>query len=206
MTLHKFLLLIFIALITQLTATAQIPPARYKPTPMEAQDTMAQAIEYKTADYQTSKDPKNESVVYKGIFSYREMEQEPTFSWLPRGMDEYKPDAEAAAYLKAHLGSYKVLIFLGTWCGDSKDLLPKFYKTLQAINLSYENLMTVGMDRDKTTTTKAGKKLIRKYKVSLLPTIVLLSDSGKEAGRITETVNKSIEQDLVDIIKKDKSE
>lgn len=206
MTLHKFLLLIFIALITQLTATAQIPPARYKPTPMEAQVTMAQAIENKTADYQTSKDPKNESVVYKGIFSYREMEQEPTFSWLPRGMDEYKPDAEAAAYLKEHLGSYKVLIFLGTWCGDSKDLLPKCYKTLNTINLNYENLMMVGMDRDKTTTTKTGKKLIRKYKVSLLPTIILLSDSGKEAGRITETVNKSIEQDLADIIKKDKSE
>ncbi len=185
-------------------AEAQIPPVRHKPIPLQKQDTLQQVIGATVADYEISKDRKNERVVYKGIFTYRDLEQEPTFSWLPKGMDEYKPNADAVAYLRNNLTHYKLLVFMGTWCGDSHDLLPRLYKILADLNISYENIMLVGMDRDKTTTTKTGKKLVKKYKVSLLPTIVILNDENEEAGRITESVNKSMEEDLVQIMKASK--
>ena len=58
------------------------------------------------------------------------------------------------------------------------------------------------MDRAKTTTTTAGAELVNKYKVSLLPTILFTDSNGQEVGRITETVSKSIEWDLVDLFSK----
>ena len=59
-----------------------------------------------------------------------------------------------------------------------------------------------GLDRDKTTLTKEGKKAVRKYKIKLLPTFVILDGNGHEVGRIEESVNKSVEEDLAEIIGK----
>ena len=52
-----------------------------------------------------------------------------------------------------------------------------------------------GVDRAKTTRNGDEKK----YGITLVPTIILFKD-GKEVGRITETVKKSIEEDLATII------
>lgn len=182
-------------------AIAQLPP-NIKPMPVTPKDSLTQEITTRVADLEISRDPENDRIVYKGIFSMHDMENEPTFSWLPSGIESYAPNAEAIAYLRQHLRGYSLIIFMGTWCGDTKDLLPKTFKVLQAANINTDNLMMVGMDRKKTTITKEGKRLVRRYKAKSLPTIVVLNADGKEVGRIVETVDKSIEEDLVTIISK----
>lgn len=170
--------------------------------PVTPQDSLTQEITTRVADLEISRDPENDRIVYKGIFSMRDMEGEPTFSWLPSGIEAYQPKSESVAYLKQHLRNFSLLIFMGTWCGDTKDLLPKTFKVLQASNITTDNMMMVGMDRKKTTITKEGKRLVRRYKAKSLPTFVVLDASGKEVGRIVESVDKSIEEDLVAIISK----
>lgn len=181
------------------TAIAQIPP-NIKPMPLKQQDTLSQAINTRVADVEISRDPENDRVVYKGLFSRRDMENEPTFSWLPTGIEEYSPDAAAVSFLEKNLPHYQLLVFMGTWCGDTKDLLPKLFKVLQQANIATDELMMVGMDRGKNTITREGKRLVRKYKAKSLPTFVLIDGDGQEAGRIVESVNKSVEEDLVAII------
>lgn len=188
-------------LVLSVNVMAQIPP-NIKPTPMTQQDTLSQTINTRTADMEISRDPENDRVVYKGIFSWRDMENEATFSWLPSGMQEYSPRPEAIAYLKQNLPHYRLLVFMGTWCGDTKDLLPRLFKVLQAANIATDDLMMVGMDREKTTISREGKKLVRRYKASSLPTFVVLTKNDEEVGRIVESVNKSVEEDLVAIISK----
>lgn len=184
-----------------LCATAQIPPGgKIRPVAMKPKDTLQQVIPTRTADHTTLKDEKNGQVVYKGIFSFRDMEEEPTFSWLPHGMDEYKADATATDYLQKTISGYKLLIFLGTWCEDSQNMIPKLFKILNDINIAWEDLEMVGMDRAKTTTTTTGQQLAKQYNITLLPTIVVLNYKDEEIGRITETVSKSVEWDLVGII------
>jgi len=198
----KLKTIIMLALIAQCGgAAAQIPP-NIKPMPVKHQDTISQAIETRVADVEISRDPENDRVVYKGLFSRKDMEGEPTFSWLPTGIEEYTPDAAAVSYLQKNLPRYRLLIFMGTWCGDTKDLLPKLLKVLQQANIATDDLMMVGMDRQKTTITHEGKRLVRKYKAKSLPTFVVTDSNGEEVGRIVESADKSVEEDLVAIISK----
>lgn len=198
----KLKTIIMLALIAQCcSAMAQIPP-NIKPMPVKQQDTLSQAIDTRIADIEIFRDPQNDRVVYKGLFSRHDMEGEPTFSWLPTGIEEYTPNAAAVSFLEKNLPRYQLLIFMGTWCGDTKDLLPKLLKVLQQANIATDELMMVGMDRGKTTISREGKRLVRKYKAQSLPTFVVIDGSGKEVGRIVESANKSVEEDLVAIISK----
>ncbi len=193
-------LLLYILILASTSATAQVPPVRVKPQPMMPKDTLQQVITTRKSDYATLKDEKNGQVVYKGIFSWRDMEQEPTFSWMPTGMDNFQPAPEAAAYIGQTIGNFKLLVFMGTWCEDSQHLLPHLFKTLEVANRSWDNLMMIGMDRTKTTQTTEAQELAKQYNVTLLPTIILLKADGTEAGRMVETAPKSIEWALTDMI------
>lgn len=192
-------ILVAATLLLCISAAAQIPP-HVKPHPAIPTDTLHQLIESRTADIEIKKDRQNQHVVYKGLFSYQDMETEPTFHWLPAGMDGYTPDAAATAYVKQHIQDYALLIFIGTWCGDSREHLPHLFRTLRDANIQYENLMMIGMDREKTTISRQAKRLVRKYKVELLPTFILIDKDGREAGRITEAPGKSVEADLAAIM------
>lgn len=57
-----------------------------------------------------------------------------------------------------------------------------------------------GVDRAKTTKYVENKL----YKIELVPTIILFKKNA-EVGRIVESPKKNIEDDLVDMIKKDKA-
>lgn len=178
---------------------AQLPTTHIKPIPTPHMDTLQQPIAATAIAYETSKDEKTGHLVYKGLFTFHNMATEPTFAWLDSGISAYKPDTVTLPYLRSAVRNYQILLFIGTWCEDSQNLLPKFYKLLSSLDINYENIVLIGMDRAKTTTTAAGADLVNSYKVSLLPTILFTDSTGQEVGRITETVSKSIEWDMVGI-------
>lgn len=151
------------------------------------------------SDYDRSTDKENGSVVFKGQITFDDLLKEPSFSWLEKGTNDYTPDKEVIAYLQKELPNYEVVIFIGTWCDDSKMLVPKLYKTLQAANYPMRRYSMYGVDRAKTTKYVENKL----YKIELVPTIILFKKNN-EVGRIIESVKKSIEQDLADIIKNDR--
>lgn len=156
--------------------------------------TMAQS------DYDKSIDPENKDVIYKGEITFDDLMKEPAFSWMKKGADEYTPDHNAIVYLQKELPAYDIITFLGTWCEDSQQQIPKLYKVLTEANYPLRHLSLYGVDR-----TKATKYLENKlYKIERVPTIILLK-KGKEIGRIVETPEKSIEEDMVNIIKADKA-
>jgi len=188
----KRIIVLLIAIISiSMTATAQIQPVKERPMPIDS-----------LSDYEVLKDPKNGQKVYRGIFSFKDLQKEPEFSWLQKGMDDYHPDDKAMKYLNEHLRAYDIRVFLGTWCEDSHDLIPRFYKVLQGIGFMPMNNLVLGLDRDKTTKDLYMYQ-VKDSRITLLPTIILINSAGKEAGRITETADKTIEEDLVRIIKKD---
>ena len=149
-----------------------------------------------TTAYDISKDVKNDEVVFNGPVTFEDLNKEPTFTWLKSGADEYKPDEQTVRYLRDRLKDYSIVVFLGTWCDDSHYLIPKFVKVLQLAGYPLSTITMYGVDREKTT--KGGEN--KKYSITLVPTIILFKD-GKEAGRITESAQKSIEGDLAAIVK-----
>ena len=137
-------------------------------------------------------------LVFKGECTFDDLLKEPTFDWMQKGVEEYKPDSTALLYLKKNLAWYDIVVLMGTWCGDSKDLLPKFYKTLQMVNYSMEQLTMYGLDRKKEALNFEEQL----YKVTKIPVFILYKNH-KEVGRITESVQQTIEKDLVQLVKKE---
>jgi len=138
-------------------------------------------------------------LVYNGLTTFDDLEQEESFTWLTEGAATYQPNGEKILYLLEKLPLYDMVVVMGTWCEDSHNMIPKLYKVLTEVEYPMEKLKMYGVDREKHSKTGEHEK----YKVTNVPVVILLKD-GKEAGRITELVKKSVEADLADIIANDK--
>lgn len=149
-------------------------------------------------DFSVSTDKENGSVVFKGQITYNDLRKEHSFSWLDKGIIDYKPDGADMAFLVKHLRKYEVVTFMGTWCEDSQNLVPKLLKVLAAVDYPMHQHTIYGVDRTKQAKYTEAKF----YEISRVPTFILLKDN-LEVGRITESVNKSVEADIKAIIEKD---
>jgi thiol-disulfide isomerase/thioredoxin len=109
---------------------------------------------------------------------------------------EAKPDAAAAAALATVEPGAEVTVYLGTWCGDSRREVPRFWKAVDAGGGSVPFAVRyVGVDHAK----KEPADLIKQDDVRYLPTIIVRR-GGKEVGRIVETSPHGVEQDLLALL------
>ena len=150
--------------------------------------------------YDTLRDPENGRLTYKGPVTFDDLNKQPLFTWEKTNSAAYEPVAKEISFLENNLKEYSIVVFMGTWCGDSHEMIPKLEKVLQKAGYPLTRVTMFGVDRPKTT--KNGEE--KKYDVKFVPTIILFNNEGKEAGRITENVMKSVEADMADIIEKDK--
>jgi thiol-disulfide isomerase/thioredoxin len=93
-------------------------------------------------------------------------------------------------------GNLEILVFLGTWCGDSRREVPIFLKTAKAAGLKATSWKLYGVDVAK----KMEGGLIEQYQIKRVPTFIVLRD-GKEIGRIVEYTKVSMEADLIEVLK-----
>jgi thiol-disulfide isomerase/thioredoxin len=122
-------------------------------------------------------------------------EAEQLFPWYNFAYQSYVPESETVEKIKAIAAHTKFLVFVGTWCSDTKRELPRFLKVADSAGIAPEAIELVFLDRDK----KAKDKSPEENKVVNIPTIILLSE-GKELGRIVENTQKSMEKDLLQIL------
>lgn len=149
--------------------------------------------------YDILTDP-DHSLIYIGTFKFEDLDNEKTFDWYDKGLKAYHPNREDLVYLQKYLPDYNIDIVMGTWCEDSQVMIPQLYQVLDVANYPMTQYTMHGVDRNKKG--KNSEEL--KYKVALVPTIILSRD-GKEIGRIVESPKKSIEADMAAIIKSDRN-
>ena len=119
--------------------------------------------------------------IVKGFFTKQELASDPAFPWYIQNQQGFKPDSSAVEALKLHGKSIYILAFGGTWCGDTKSLLPKFYALTEAANFSEDHVTLIGVDRSKKTLYN----LTEAFNVTNVPTFIVLKN-GKEIGRVVE--------------------
>ncbi|PWN59399.1 TlpA family protein disulfide reductase [Chryseobacterium viscerum] len=126
----------------------------------------------------------------------------PYADWYVKEHDEYVLDQKAVSELKKEkIGTYDIIVFMGTWCEDSHRDFPRLMKILEAVNYPENKLNIIAVNRKKESPT--GDESL--YNLQKVPTIIL-KRYGKEIGRIIEMPTTGyIERDLVQILKKNDS-
>lgn len=117
--------------------------------------------------------------------------------WFATEYQQYQPDTSDIAELKKFHSDYPwVFIVLGTWCGDSHQQVPRFFKILDQLQYPSEKVFMVAVDRDK----KAKDFCIGDYDITLVPTFII-TNQGEETGRIIETPVETLERDFLNILR-----
>ena len=124
-----------------------------------------------------SKDQK----VFKGLLTRSDIENDTAFKWFQQNYKLGKPDAAAVDAFKKHLKDFQMVIFMGTWCDDTQNLLPQFFRLADASGYTEDNITLIGVDRPKTTLSD----LHRAFHIVDVPTFIVMKN-GKEVGRIVE--------------------
>jgi thiol-disulfide isomerase/thioredoxin len=104
----------------------------------------------------------------------------------------YEPDQAVLDSLKLKKKGVEILIILGTWCSDSQEQLPKFFKILDKIKFDRKSVEMICVNRDKD----AGDVETVNYNIQKVPTFIVYR-KGREIGRIVETPYTSLEKELL---------
>ncbi len=99
--------------------------------------------------------------------------------------------------LRSVADSVETLVFLGTWCPDSKRQVPHFLKAADSAGISPSRIKLYALDRTK----QSSDGMSQRYKIERIPTFIFLKE-GKEVGRIVETPQLSMEEDMLAILAK----
>jgi len=122
--------------------------------------------------------------------------------------EKYIPDGEIVSRIKKALPEdLSIICVLGTWCGDSRREVPRFQEVMKTCNIEEKKLKILAVDRSKAESQDPTyaelinwSKRVREYLgVKAVPTFIICS-GGKELGRIVETPEVSLEEDLLQIL------
>ncbi len=134
--------------------------------------------------YQTIYNNTKHETTLRGLIKRSLIESDTTFSWFKKNYALGKPDDSAVTAFKAHASDIKMIIFGGTWCEDTQNILPQFFKMADAAAYADSNVTLIGVDRSKTTIDNLSSA----FHITKVPTFIIMKN-GKEAGRVTEYGN-----------------
>ncbi len=120
-------------------------------------------------------------------------------SWYGTNYRSYEVDKKTISAIKNELATFKILVFMGTWCGDSKREIPRFIKILETVNFPMKNLKIIAVDRRKDNYKKSPTGEEWGLNIVRVPTIIFYK-GGKETNRIIEHPVSTLELDISAIV------
>ena len=122
--------------------------------------------------------------------------KEPFSNWFLQEYDSYQTNAPMIKDFKNKLKKYRIVVFMGTWCDDSKREYPRLLKILDEAKFPEQRIVTYALNENKKSFYgEEGGKDIR-----FVPTIIFYK-GGEEIGRIVESpVSGTLEEDIMMIV------
>lgn len=130
-----------------------------------------------------------------GDIEIKDLKKEPFADWYNDSQAEISPILPPSLY--SELSNVTVKIFLGTWCGDTQNFLPKFIKIWEEAGLSANQLEMIAL-RGGELYKQGPEHEELAYDIHRVPTFVFERD-GKEIGRIVEHPVTDLETDIAQI-------
>ena len=131
--------------------------------------------------------------VLEGKLTRTQLEQ---FGWFKKQYNTYKPFPAVLQQL-TNYPKCSIMVVLGTWCSDSHELVPQLFKVGDMAG--WENIELIGVDRKKQCSTFDISSLGIEY----VP-VILVFNNKKLVGKIVETTQKTMEEDLLELLVKSK--
>jgi thiol-disulfide isomerase/thioredoxin len=137
-----------------------------------------------------------------GNCSISAYKNEPYANWFIPNFDNYTVDSATIEQIRPLLKKKKIDLFMGTWCGDSKQEVPRIIKILLAAGMdtAHLSIIAVGNGADMYKKSPQGEEM--GLNIRRVPTLIVY-DKNKEMGRFIEYPVVSIEKDLLRILRKD---
>ena len=126
----------------------------------------------------------------------REALTDTSFSWwFDSNYKMYEPDTVTVKEIEYNSDNVKTTIVMGTWCSDSREQVPHFFKVMDEAGYPEDSITMVCVGRGISDSTGVSDSL----KIKLVPTFIFYRDR-KELGRIIETPKKTMEEDIYEIL------
>lgn len=120
-------------------------------------------------------------------------------SWFNKNYNDYLFNKSIIKTLKDSLNDYEIKAFLGTWCGDSKREVPRFYKVLDAAKFPEKQLQVIAVNRTEDAYKQSPNHEEKGLNIHRVPTFIFYKN-GKEVNRIVEHPKETLERDIHKII------
>lgn len=147
---------------------------------------------------QVSKDRKG-NLMLLGETTKSGLQQEPFKTWFNKNYSDYQENDNIIKSIKKDLKGYTIKAFYGTWCGDSKKEMPRFYKLIEAAKFPKNQLEVYGLSNTKDAYKQGPNGEEIGYNIHRVPTFIFYKD-GKEVNRIVEHPKETLERDIQNII------
>ncbi len=119
--------------------------------------------------------------VLKGLLNRSIIENDTTFKWFQNNYKLGRVDAAAVEAFKKKGSLVRMVIFGGTWCEDTQNLLPQFYRLVDSAGYPDSCITLIGVDRNKKTLDNLSDA----FGITNVPTFIVMKE-GKEIARIVE--------------------
>ena len=125
--------------------------------------------------------PDNKAKIEVGLLNRNDIETDTSFKWFKQNYNLGTADPSAVSAFQKNKDSFQVIVFFGTWCEDSQNLVPAFFRLVDKSGYNQNSISLIGVDRSKTTLDDLNKA----FNITRVPTFIVMKN-GKEVGRVVE--------------------
>jgi len=124
--------------------------------------------------------------------------QSPFNEWYDVEYKTYQPNQDIIKQLSSLVNEdLHIIVVFGSWCSDSKEQVPRFLTIADRLAIDPDMIEFIAVDRKK----QASDFNINEYKIEKVPTFIFYKN-GNECGRIIETPETTLENDMLNLLKK----
>jgi len=120
-------------------------------------------------------------------------------TWFSKEFNNYKPNKEIIQKNSKNLKEYTITLFMGTWCGDSRREVPRFYKILETSNYPMKQLTAIAVSGKSDMYKQSPNREEKGLNIHRVP-IFIFYKNGVEVNRIVESPVISLEEDIQNIL------
>ncbi|WP_223032571.1 thioredoxin domain-containing protein [Hanstruepera marina] len=134
-----------------------------------------------------------------GKIDKSDLQQAPFNEWFEPNYNDYLVNKKVVSKLKDSLHQYYIKVFLGSWCGDSKKEVPRFYHILDMAKFPKNQLEVIAVDRTPEAYKQAPNHEEQGLNIHRVPTFIFYKN-GQEVNRIVEHPMETLERDILNIV------